>query len=69
MLEQIKNGSNSLVINISSVSARDPRKDQSIYGASKSALSYFSEVLRRELNPVDVRVTTIEPDATDMNAG
>lgn len=61
MIEQLKKGSNSIVINISSIQAVRPTENLAAYAATKAALSTFSRVLRQELNPLGIRVTTLEP--------
>lgn len=35
------------------------------YAASKAALSPFSDALRKEFNPLGIRVTTIEPSGVN----
>lgn len=61
LLTQLQAGKDSIVINMSSVQASRPSENLAAYAASKAALSTFSTVLRRELNPLGIRVTTMEP--------
>src|SRR3989344_415162 len=50
-----------LVVNISSQAAHPVFPGEAAYSAVKSALSTLSNVLRAELNPLGIRVTTFEP--------
>ncbi|MEY4669675.1 MAG: hypothetical protein RL518_2374 [Pseudomonadota bacterium] len=65
LLDQLKDGSASLIINISSIQAIAKDSSLAAYAASKSALSTFSEALRKELNPLGIRVTCIEPSGVN----
>jgi NADP-dependent 3-hydroxy acid dehydrogenase YdfG len=56
------------IINIGSMSADVREKNSSVYVATKSGIEGFSEALRKEVNPLGIKVTLIEPGAvgTDM---
>ena len=56
------------IVNIGSMSADVREKDSSVYVATKSGIQGFSEALRKEVNPLGIKVTLIEPGAvgTDM---
>jgi NADP-dependent 3-hydroxy acid dehydrogenase YdfG len=58
------------IVNIGSMSAHVREKDSSVYVATKSGIQGFSEALRKEVNPLGIKVTLIEPGAvgTDMQA-
>lgn len=62
-----RNGSGH-IINIGSMSAETREKGSSLYVATKSAIKGLSESLRKEVNPLGIKVTLIEPGAvgTDM---
>ena len=59
------------IINIGSMSADVREEGSSVYVATKAGIQGFSEALRKELNPKNIKVTLIEPGAvdTDMQAG
>lgn len=61
LLPNLKQAKAPLVINISSQAAQPVFPGEAMYSATKSALSTLSQVLRAELNPVGVRVLTVEP--------
>jgi 3-oxoacyl-[acyl-carrier protein] reductase len=50
-----------VIVNISSLSSRDPFPGFAAYGAAKAALNVFSLVLAREGKEIGVRVHTIAP--------
>lgn len=52
------------LVNVSSVAGRVPRKDNSVYSATKHAVCSFSEALRREVTGRQVRVGLVEPGMT-----
>ncbi|WP_405894692.1 SDR family oxidoreductase [Streptomyces sp. NBC_01527] len=52
------------LVNVSSVAGRVPRKDNSVYSATKHAVCVFSEVLRQEVTGRGVRVGLVEPGMT-----
>jgi NADP-dependent 3-hydroxy acid dehydrogenase YdfG len=53
------------LVNISSVAGRVVRKGSGVYNASKHAVGAFSEALRLEVTAKHVRVSLVEPGATD----
>ncbi len=59
------------LVNISSVAGRVPRKNNSVYSASKHAVCSFSEALRQEMTGRGVRVGLVEPGVTvtEMTSG
>ncbi|KAF2262913.1 NAD(P)-binding protein [Lojkania enalia] len=48
------------IVNVSSIASRVPNPYESIYNASKAALSHFSHTLRLELAPLSIRVIILE---------
>lgn len=54
-----------VVVNISSVAARDPFDGLALYGATKAALNLLGLGLAREGKKINVRVHTIAPGATE----
>jgi NADP-dependent 3-hydroxy acid dehydrogenase YdfG len=58
------------IVNIGSMSADVREKDSSVYVATKAGIQGFSEALRKEANPLGIKVTLIEPGAvgTDMQS-
>ncbi|OGL36874.1 hypothetical protein A3E49_01070 [Candidatus Saccharibacteria bacterium RIFCSPHIGHO2_12_FULL_49_19] len=61
LLPLLKKAEAPLVINVSSQAAHPIFPGEAAYSAVKSALSTLSNVLRTELNPLGIRVTTFEP--------
>ncbi|MEU5211673.1 SDR family NAD(P)-dependent oxidoreductase [Streptomyces sp. NPDC020742] len=59
------------LVNVSSVAGRVPRKDNSVYSATKHAVCSFSEALRQEVTARGVRVGLVEPGmtTTEMTLG
>lgn len=55
----------SQIINISSQSAISCPENQSLYSASKSAVTAFSNSLRKEINPLGIRVSVIHPTSVN----
>ena len=51
--------------NISSVAAHIPIPEYAVYNASKAAMTHLSDSLSRELGPLNVRVSNIEPGLTN----
>jgi NADP-dependent 3-hydroxy acid dehydrogenase YdfG len=67
-IERMKPNGSGHIVNIGSMSADTREKDSSVYVATKSGIEGFSEALRKEVNPLGIKVTLIEPGAvgTDM---
>lgn len=65
LLPIIKKGKNPQIINISSHAVRTLLYGEAVYTAAKSAISSFSDVLRKELNDEGIRITAIEPGGVD----
>lgn len=67
-IERMKANGQGHIINIGSMSADVREKDSSVYVATKAGIQGFSEALRKEVNPMGIKVTLIEPGAvgTDM---
>jgi NADP-dependent 3-hydroxy acid dehydrogenase YdfG len=59
MLPLLEKGSRPIVMNVSSIAALSIPAGQSVYSASKAAVTAFSHVLRKEWNPRGIRVTVI----------
>lgn len=59
------------LVTVSSVAGRVPRKDNSVYSATKHAVCSFSEALRQEVTGRQVRVGLVEPGmtSTEMTRG
>ncbi|KNB50521.1 SDR family oxidoreductase [Streptomyces caatingaensis] len=59
------------LVNVSSVAGRIPRRNNSVYSATKHAVCAFSEAMRQEVTRRGVRVGLVEPGmtATEMTAG
>jgi NADP-dependent 3-hydroxy acid dehydrogenase YdfG len=59
------------IINIGSMSAESRSPESTIYVATKSAIRGFSTSLRKEVNPLGIKVSLIEPGAvtSDMQPG
>jgi short-subunit dehydrogenase len=55
------------IVNIGSMSADVREKGSSVYVATKAGIQGFSAALRKELNPKGIKVTLIEPGATDTD--
>jgi NAD(P)-dependent dehydrogenase (short-subunit alcohol dehydrogenase family) len=56
------------IVNIGSMSADVRETNSSVYVATKAGIEGFSESLRKEINPLGIKVTLIEPGSvgTDM---
>jgi NADP-dependent 3-hydroxy acid dehydrogenase YdfG len=67
-VERMKDSGWGHIVNIGSMSADVREKDSSVYVATKAGIQGFSEALRKEVNPLGIKVTLIEPGAvgTDM---
>lgn len=57
-----------VVINVSSIRAREPQPSVVDYAAAKAALTTFSKTLAHELGPHGVRVNTVSPGPTRSSA-
>lgn len=53
------------LVNVSSVAGRQVRVGSAVYNATKHALGAFSESVRQEVTSRHVRVSLVEPGATD----
>jgi NADP-dependent 3-hydroxy acid dehydrogenase YdfG len=69
-VERMKESGWGHIVNIGSMSADVREKDSSVYVATKAGIQGFSEALRKEVNPLGIKVTLIEPGAvgTDMQS-
>ena len=67
-IERMKANGWGHIVNVGSMSADEREKGSSVYVATKSGIEGFSEALRKEVNPLGIKVTLIEPGAvgTDM---
>jgi NADP-dependent 3-hydroxy acid dehydrogenase YdfG len=67
-IERMKANGHGHIINVGSMSADVREKDSSVYVATKAGIQGFSEALRKEVNPLGIKVSLIEPGAvgTDM---
>lgn len=67
-VERMKANGGGHIVNIGSMSADVREKDSSVYVATKAGIQGFSEALRKEVNPLGIKVTLIEPGSvgTDM---
>ncbi len=66
--ERMKPNGRGHIVNIGSMSADRREKGSSVYVATKAGIQGFSEALRKEVNPMGIKVTLIEPGlvGTDM---
>jgi NADP-dependent 3-hydroxy acid dehydrogenase YdfG len=53
------------IVNISSIAGRTARANTAVYNLTKWGIGAFTEALRQELAPDFVRVSVVEPGATD----
>ncbi|MGH7905223.1 MAG: glucose 1-dehydrogenase [Candidatus Binataceae bacterium] len=53
------------IINISSISSKNPVPNSCLYSATKSAIDTITLALSRELGPRNIRVNTVAPGQTD----
>jgi NADP-dependent 3-hydroxy acid dehydrogenase YdfG len=53
------------IVNVSSVAGRMPRAGSGVYNLTKFGVGAFSESLRQEITAKYVRVSLVEPGATD----
>jgi NADP-dependent 3-hydroxy acid dehydrogenase YdfG len=67
-IERMKARGEGHIVNIGSMSADVREKGSSVYVATKAGIQGFSEALRKEVNPLGIKVTLIEPGSvgTDM---
>jgi len=65
LLPLLKKAKNPQIINISSCAASAQIYGEAIYSATKSAVTTFSNVLRKELNGKGIRITAIQPWGVD----
>jgi NADP-dependent 3-hydroxy acid dehydrogenase YdfG len=67
-IKRMKSNGEGHIVNVGSMSADVREKDSSVYVATKSAIQGFSEALRKEVNPLGIKVSLIEPGSvgTDM---
>jgi len=58
------------IVNVSSVAGRHANFGSAVYNLTKIGVNGFSEALRQELTPANVRVTVIEPGfvATELQS-
>jgi NAD(P)-dependent dehydrogenase (short-subunit alcohol dehydrogenase family) len=54
-----------VIVNISSMAARDPFPGFAAYGAAKAGLNLFGLALAREGQPINVRVHTVAPGSVE----
>ena len=59
---------NGHIFNISSIAGIEPYLGGGLYGISKYAMQGFSDNLRLELMPYNIKVTTVQPGATLTNS-
>lgn len=66
--KRMKDSGGGHIINVGSMSADTRGGKSTVYVATKSGIQGFSESLRKELNPLGIKVTLLEPGAvgTDM---
>jgi NADP-dependent 3-hydroxy acid dehydrogenase YdfG len=53
------------VVNVSSIAGRETMANGSGYNATKFGVNAFTDAIRQELSPEDIRTTIIEPGAVD----
>ncbi len=59
------NGQGGSIINVSSIAAKTPAVNSSVYSATKGAVDVISRALALELAPRKIRVNSLSPGATD----
>jgi len=59
------NGQGGSIINVSSIIAKTPAVNSSVYSATKGAVDVISRALALELAPRKIRVNSLSPGATD----
>ncbi len=65
LLKLIEKGENPQIINTSSCAGSAQIFGESLYSATKAAVTAFSNVIRKELNEKGIRVTAIQPWGVD----
>ena len=70
-VNRMSNQKSGHIINIGSMSAESLSPESTIYVATKTAIRGFSAALRKEINPLGIKVSLIEPGAvtSDMQPG
>jgi NADP-dependent 3-hydroxy acid dehydrogenase YdfG len=62
-VERMSEKKNGQIINIGSMSAETHEETGTVYVATKSAIRGFTAALRKEINPLGIKVSLIEPGA------
>jgi 3-oxoacyl-[acyl-carrier protein] reductase len=57
------------IVNVASTAIDTPYPNQGLYGMTKSAVAYMSQVLGAEAGPLGIRVNAIAPGSTPTNFG
>lgn len=65
LLPLLEKGKNPIVINISSCAAHAEFFGETVYSATKAGVTAFSNILRKEVNSKNIRVTAIQPYGVD----
>lgn len=60
-IKRMKPNQSGHIINIGSMSAETRDAGNSVYAASKAGIQGFTEALRKEINPMSIKVSLIEP--------
>ncbi|KAI3318921.1 putative short-chain dehydrogenase [Xylariaceae sp. AK1471] len=66
-LEGMRTHRSGLIVNISSIAAKDPLPTSALYAASKAALEAASESLQKEVASFGIRILIVEPGAFRTN--
>ena len=69
LVDAAAGGGTADLVNVSSIGAHVAFPNYAVYGATKAAVTHLSATLRTELGPKGVRVTNIEPGATETELG
>lgn len=67
LLPVLRKQSKSYVLNVSSLATFQPVPYQTVYGATKAFIYYFSRALREELRGTNVSVSVVCPGGTNTN--
>jgi 3-oxoacyl-[acyl-carrier protein] reductase len=59
------NGDGASIINISSIAAKTPRLNTTVYSATKGAVDVITRTLAEELGPRNIRVNSLSPGFTE----